>query len=433
MTVRRAATSDIIRHAPVRTRPRVRRPRDHGHDGGDRRHHRDRHRPDRDAIAADEAKLCVSEWSTLVNPGVPIPPEIQALTGITNAMVRDAPPFARVADEVAARTAGALFVAHNARFDYGFLKHAFARLQRAFSARVLCTVRLSRRLFPEEPRHNLDSVIARHGLAARRPASGARRRARPVDIHPGALSRPRSGRDRGGGKTHPQDAEPPAATRPGCARRAARGARCLSLLRPQCAAALHRQERQPAGARGRAFFVRLSLRRPICGCRPKSGASSSRKPRARSARCCAKRRSSSRCCRHTITRCAERRSRACSRCRSCPGRLRSSPPPVSSPPSSPAGSGRLRRSVMRARRCARSLPSTRSAGRSLGLEKRLGPCFARQVKRCAGACIGAESAEAHHERLGEALARARHSTLAVRRRSPRFASGRCSAIAPTCT
>jgi len=59
----------------------------------------------------------VTEWSTLVNPGVPIPPEIQALTGITSAMVRDAPSFSRVADEVSARTAGALFVAHNARFD----------------------------------------------------------------------------------------------------------------------------------------------------------------------------------------------------------------------------------------------------------------------------------------------------------------------------
>jgi DNA polymerase-3 subunit epsilon len=88
----------------------------------------------------------------------------QALTGITNAMVRNAPAFSAIADEVAARTAGALFVAHNARFDYGFLKHAFARLDRTFSARVLCTVRLSRRLFPDEERHNLDSVIARHAL-----------------------------------------------------------------------------------------------------------------------------------------------------------------------------------------------------------------------------------------------------------------------------
>jgi len=113
----------------------------------------------------DELSLRVSEWSALVNPGIPIPPEIQALTGITNAMVRNAPSFSQVADKVAAMTADALFVAHNARFDYGFLKHAFARLQRRFSARVLCTVRLSRRLYPEEPQHNLDSVIARHGLA----------------------------------------------------------------------------------------------------------------------------------------------------------------------------------------------------------------------------------------------------------------------------
>src|SRR6185369_10888553 len=113
----------------------------------------------------DELSLRVSEWSALVNPGIPIPPEIHALTGITNAMVRNAPSFSQVADKVAAMTADALFVAHNARFDYGFLKHAFARLQRRFSARVLCTVRLSRRLYPDEPQHNLDSVIARHGLA----------------------------------------------------------------------------------------------------------------------------------------------------------------------------------------------------------------------------------------------------------------------------
>ena len=110
-------------------------------------------------VAADPAGNTpeVAEWSTLVNPGMPIPPAIQALTGISDAMVRDAPPFEAIADEVAARTAGAVFVAHNARFDYGFLKHAFARLDRAYSARVLCTVKLSRRLCPDAPRHNLDS------------------------------------------------------------------------------------------------------------------------------------------------------------------------------------------------------------------------------------------------------------------------------------
>ena len=106
----------------------------------------------------------VSEWSSLVDPGVPIPPEIQALTGITDAMVRAAPTFSSLAGEVARRLDGCIFVAHNARFDYGFLKHEFGRLERPFRARVLCTVKLSRRLFPEHGTHSLDALIERHAL-----------------------------------------------------------------------------------------------------------------------------------------------------------------------------------------------------------------------------------------------------------------------------
>jgi DNA polymerase-3 subunit epsilon len=107
----------------------------------------------------------VERWSSLVDPGVPIPPAIQGLTGITDAMVRGAPTFASVARAVEERLEGCVFVAHNARFDYGFLKHEFARLSRPFKAKVLCTVRLSRRLFPEAPSHGLDAVIERHALA----------------------------------------------------------------------------------------------------------------------------------------------------------------------------------------------------------------------------------------------------------------------------
>src|SRR5258706_10710661 len=104
------------------------------------------------------------EWSTLVNPECPIPEEIQSLTGISNAMVRDKPTFAELRREVAQRLEGHLFVAHNARFDYGFLKNEFRRVEMPFTADVLCTVRLSRRLFPEAPAHNLDAIIARHQL-----------------------------------------------------------------------------------------------------------------------------------------------------------------------------------------------------------------------------------------------------------------------------
>jgi len=104
------------------------------------------------------------EWSTLVDPGESIPPLIQGFTGISNEMVRSAPAFAAIADEVFERIEGSLFVAHNVRFDYGFLKNEFKRLGKEFRPRVLCTVKLSRALYPEHHRHGLDAVIARHNL-----------------------------------------------------------------------------------------------------------------------------------------------------------------------------------------------------------------------------------------------------------------------------
>ena len=107
----------------------------------------------------------VGEWSTLVNPGTRIPPAIQALTGITDNMVALAPAFAEIAGHLLARLEGKLLVAHNARFDYGFLRNEFRRAGLRYSSRVLCTVKLSRRLFPRESRHNLDALMTRHGLA----------------------------------------------------------------------------------------------------------------------------------------------------------------------------------------------------------------------------------------------------------------------------
>lgn len=106
----------------------------------------------------------VETWSSLVNPGVPIPPFIQQLTGIDNAMVADAPTFAELAQTVLAKLEGRLFIAHNARFDYGFLKNEFKRLGLHLRARVLCTVQLSKKLYPLEHKHNLDALISRHGL-----------------------------------------------------------------------------------------------------------------------------------------------------------------------------------------------------------------------------------------------------------------------------
>ena len=105
-----------------------------------------------------------ARWSTLVNPGVPIPGFIQSLTGIDDAMVVDAPSFKSVADRLLALLEGSVLVAHNAGFDHGFLRGEFARLGHDLRVPSLCTVRLSRRLYPEFKSHGLDALIQRHQL-----------------------------------------------------------------------------------------------------------------------------------------------------------------------------------------------------------------------------------------------------------------------------
>lgn len=107
----------------------------------------------------------VHEWSTLVRPEMRIPEHIQRLTGISNDMVEDAPRFEQVANDVFDRLDGRLFVAHNARFDHGHLRAAFRRVGMDIHSRALCTVKLSRRMYPEQPRHSLDHLIARHALS----------------------------------------------------------------------------------------------------------------------------------------------------------------------------------------------------------------------------------------------------------------------------
>lgn len=114
-------------------------------------------------IRVEEGEV-VKRYQTLVNPEEPVPRMITRLTGITDDMVKEAPPFADVALEVERMLAGAVFVAHNAAFDYGFVKHEFARTGLEWSAESLCTVSLSRTLFPGESSHSLAAIIERYGI-----------------------------------------------------------------------------------------------------------------------------------------------------------------------------------------------------------------------------------------------------------------------------
>lgn len=106
----------------------------------------------------------IQEWSQLLNPQTRIPGFIEQITGITNAMVAKQPTFSDVAEQVQILLKDCLFIAHNARFDYGFLKNEFNRLGISFAPTVLCTVKLSRKLYPQYRHHNLDSLIERHQL-----------------------------------------------------------------------------------------------------------------------------------------------------------------------------------------------------------------------------------------------------------------------------
>lgn len=116
------------------------------------------------AMLRVEGGEIVARWQSLVNPGQGIPPFIQRIIGITDDMVATAPSFAELADRVRGMLEGAVFVAHNARFDYGFICNEYARIEQQFEAPVLCTVKLSRALYPEYHRHGLDALIERHAL-----------------------------------------------------------------------------------------------------------------------------------------------------------------------------------------------------------------------------------------------------------------------------
>lgn len=107
----------------------------------------------------------VTEWSTLINPRTKIPETIQHLTGITNAMIESAPYFEQVAKEIILKLQGKLFIAHNVRFDYGFIRNEFARLAYSYKAKLMCTVKLSRFLYSEFDGHSLEKIILRHQIS----------------------------------------------------------------------------------------------------------------------------------------------------------------------------------------------------------------------------------------------------------------------------
>jgi DNA polymerase III subunit epsilon len=116
------------------------------------------------AIVLHDGKKEIKRFESLVNPEIPIPRYIQALTGITEEMTAKAPVFAEIAAIVFSYLENAVFLAHNVNFDYSFVKHHLSACGFELNAKKLCTVRLSRKVFPGLPGYGLGKICRQLGI-----------------------------------------------------------------------------------------------------------------------------------------------------------------------------------------------------------------------------------------------------------------------------
>jgi DNA polymerase-3 subunit epsilon len=128
--------------------------------GGDTRHGR----VIEVAIYIFNGKKIIDSYSSLVDPGQQIPPFITQLTGISDEMLVGAPPFEKVADKIFELTQNRVFVAHNVGFDYSFLRNEYKKLDRRFIRKRLCTVRLTRKVFPGLKSYSLGKLCGQFDI-----------------------------------------------------------------------------------------------------------------------------------------------------------------------------------------------------------------------------------------------------------------------------
>ncbi|MBI9052874.1 MAG: GIY-YIG nuclease family protein [Bacteroidales bacterium] len=116
------------------------------------------------AIYVHDGNKIINEYSTLINPERFISANITRITGITNDMVKDAPKFWEVAKEIVIFTEGKSFVAHNASFDYNFVRNEFKSLGYDYKRDKLCTVKLSRKIIPNHKSYSLGKLCSDLGI-----------------------------------------------------------------------------------------------------------------------------------------------------------------------------------------------------------------------------------------------------------------------------
>lgn len=110
------------------------------------------------AVVIHDGREIIHEFQTLLNPNMPIPAYITGLTGIDGPMVRDAPSFDEISDQLWDLLEERVFVAHQVNFDFGFIREAFLRVGKDLNSPRLCTVRLSRKIFPNLGSYSLGRI-----------------------------------------------------------------------------------------------------------------------------------------------------------------------------------------------------------------------------------------------------------------------------------
>lgn len=116
------------------------------------------------SIQLSDGQTVTDQYSTLINPGQPIPPYISAMTGISNQIVAGAPRFEEVAERIFNLLHNKIFIAHNVSFDYSFIKSHLREAGFDLNSKKLCTVRLSRKIFPGLPSYSLGKLSRSLGI-----------------------------------------------------------------------------------------------------------------------------------------------------------------------------------------------------------------------------------------------------------------------------
>jgi DNA polymerase-3 subunit epsilon len=128
------------------------------------------------AVAMENNQI-VDEYQSLIHVDFPIPRHISKIHGITNVMLNDQPGPENVFPDVKNFISGSILVAHNAKFDMGFLRAEFNQLKLSFNNQIICTLEISRRRYPGLPNYKLETIY-RHLV---RPVPSDTKRHRALD------------------------------------------------------------------------------------------------------------------------------------------------------------------------------------------------------------------------------------------------------------